>query len=109
VTALKDIGALRRRLTLEEPVETSDGAGGVTRGYVAVATLWAEVTPVSARADITADSSGAVVRLHIVIRMRAGLTTRHRLRDGARIYRIVALRESADRRYLEIEAEERED
>ena len=76
MTALKDIGALRRRLTLEEPVETSDGAGGVTRGYVAVATLWAEVTPVSARADITADSSGAVVRLHIVIRMRAGLTTR---------------------------------
>ena len=71
MTALKDIGALRRRLTLEEPVETSDGAGGVTRGYVAVATLWAEVTPVSARADITADSSGAVVRLREHRRPRA--------------------------------------
>jgi head-tail adaptor len=50
-----------------------------------------------------------VLRRRIVIRARSGIGTRHRLHDGARVYRIVAVRESADRRFLEIDAEERED
>ena len=106
---LKDIGALNRRLVLEAPAETSDGAGGVVRAYEAVATLWAQVTPVSARGDIAGDSLGAVLRRRIVIRARSGISTRHRLRDGARVYRIVAVRESDGRRFLEIDAEVRED
>ena len=73
------------------------------------ATARARVTPVSARGDVAADSLGAVLRHRIVIRARGGITTRHRLRDGARIYRIVAVRESAGRRFLEIDAEEQED
>jgi SPP1 family predicted phage head-tail adaptor len=106
---LKDVGALNRRLVLEAPVETGDGAGGVVRTYEAVATLWAQVTPVSARGDIAAHSLGAAVRHRIVIRARSGITARHRLRDGARVYRIVAVRENVWRRFLEIDAEERED
>ena len=106
---LKDIGALNRRLVLEAPTETGDGAGGVVRTYEAVATLWAQVTAASARSDIAADSLGAVLRHRIVIRARGGIGTRHRLRDGAHVYRIVAVRESDGRRFLEIEAEERED
>lgn len=106
---LKDIGALNRRLVLEAPAETGDGAGGVVRTYEALTTQWAQVTPVSARGDIAADSLGAALRHRIVIRMRGGISTRHRLRDGARLYRIAALRESANRRFLEIDAEERED
>ena len=106
---LKDIGALNRRLVLEAPAETSDGAGGVVRTYEAVTTLWAQVTSVSARGDIAAGSLGAVLRHRIVIRARSGIGTRHRLRDGAHVYRIVAVRESDGRRFLEIEAEERED
>ena len=57
---LKDIGALNRRLVLETPMETGDGAGGVVRTYEAATTLWAQVTPVSARSDVAADSFGAV-------------------------------------------------
>lgn len=106
---LTDIGALNRRLALEAPVESSDGAGGVTRGYTTVTTVWAQVLPVSARADIAADSLGAALRHRIVMRARPGITTSHRLREDARVYRIVAVRESADRRFLEIEAEERQD
>jgi head-tail adaptor len=106
---LNDIGALKRRLVLEAPAETADGAGGGARVYAGAATLWAQVMPVSARGDIAADSLGAVLRHRIVIRARGGVTTRNRLRDGARIFRIVAVRESADRRFLEIDAEERED
>jgi len=104
-----DIGALKRRLALETPVETSDGAGGVARSYEATTTLWAQVTPVSARGDGAADNFGAMVRFRIVIRLRGDITTRHRLREGARIYRIIAVHETADRRFLEIDAEVRED
>ena len=67
---LKDIGALNRRLVLEAPAETGDGAGGVVRTYEALTTLWAQVTPVSARGDIAADSLGAALRHRIVIRAR---------------------------------------
>lgn len=106
---LKDIGALRRRLVLEAPAEIGDGAGGVERTYETVATLWALVTPVSGRGDIVADNLGAMTRFRIVVRARSGIGTRHRWRDGARVYRIVAVRESADRCFLEIDAEERGD
>jgi SPP1 family predicted phage head-tail adaptor len=62
-----------RRLALEAPVETPDGAGGVTRTYETVATIWAAVTPVAARGDVVADQSGASVTHRIVIRApRAG-------------------------------------
>ena len=106
---LVDIGALKRRLVLETSVETGDGAGGVVRTYEAGDTMWAQVTPVSASSDVAADSLGAALRFRIVIRARSDISTRHRFREGARIYRIIALRESADRRFLVIDAERRED
>jgi SPP1 family predicted phage head-tail adaptor len=110
VTApLKDIGALNRRLVLEAPDETGDGAGGVTRSYITAAMMWAHIAPLSARADVAAESLGAVLNHRIVIRRRAGLDARHRFRDGARVYRIIAVRETVDRRFLEIDAEEREE
>lgn len=103
------IGDLNRRLVLEAPAETADGEGGVTPLYDVVTTLWANVAPKSARADVSADRLGGAARYAITIRMRDGLTTRHRFQDGARVYLILALRESADRRFLEIDAEEHQD
>jgi SPP1 family predicted phage head-tail adaptor len=102
-------GDLNRRLALEAPVETDDGAGGVTRSYQTAATMWAQVTPVRARTDVAADSLAALVTHRILIRAPRTVTTLNRFRDGARIFRIVAFRETADRRFLEIDAEERKD
>jgi SPP1 family predicted phage head-tail adaptor len=102
-------GDLNRRLTLEAPSESDDGAGGVIRGYAAVATLWGNVAPQAMRADVAAASLGAVQRFRIVIRRRDDVTTHHRLRDGDAIYAIVAARVSADRRFIEIDAALRED
>jgi len=102
-------GDLNRRLLLEAPVETDDGTGGVTRLYDVVTTLWAQVLPLSATASVAADTTGGKVRYRIIVRVRADITTRHRLQDGTRIYSILAISPSADRRFLAIEAEERED
>ena len=102
-------GELNRRLVLEAPVESADGAGGVTRGYAAVMTLWASVEPVSARNAVVADAPGATVTHRIVMRRRTAVTTRHRFVDGATVYRIVSLRDDATRRFLVIGAEQRKD
>ena len=101
-----DPGALDRRLVLEAPTETADGAGGVVRMYQSLATLWASVEPVAARGELVAAQLGATVTHRIVVRYRTDITTRHRLRDGARLFRIVAIRERG-KRFLEIQAEER--
>jgi head-tail adaptor len=102
-------GTLDRRLVLEAPAETDDGAGGVVRDYETVTSLWAQVTPVRARPDIAADSLAALVTHRIVVRAPRPLNTLNRFRDGARIFRVVAFRETADRRFIEVDAEERED
>ncbi len=105
-----DPGLLNRRLVLEAPDESADGAGGVTRGFEAVATLWVSVTPVSAARQIEAERLGARITHRLHLRYSDNITTRHRFRDGERIYRIVALRDrDGRRRFLEIEAEERVD
>ena len=104
-----DPGALNRRLTLEAPIESDDGAGGVTRSFSTVATLWASVTPVAAREAVEGGALGATVTHRIGIRFRADITLRHRFRDGARIFRIVAMRERGKRRFLDIDAQERTD
>jgi SPP1 family predicted phage head-tail adaptor len=103
-----DPGRLDRRLTLEAPAESADGAGGVARSYSVVATLWGAVEPLSALAAIEAQALGAAVTHRIRIRYRTDLTLRHRLRDGARVFRIVTIRE-LHKRFLAIEAEERTD
>jgi SPP1 family predicted phage head-tail adaptor len=101
-------GELTRRLTLQAPVEAADGAGGSTRGYADVTTLWAKVEPVSARYDIVAAGTGATVTHRITIRRGVEITTRNRLAEGARIYRVVAVRDASEsRRFRVIHAEER--
>ena len=102
-------GQLNRRLVLEAVSESDDGIGGVTRLYDVVTTLWALVIPLPARPDNVAGSLGAALRATIFIRKRNDISTRHRFIDGVHTWRVIAVRESADRRFLEIDAEERED
>jgi SPP1 family predicted phage head-tail adaptor len=100
-------GRLNQRLTLEAPIESADGAGGVARSFETVATLWAEVTPLSAARVFEAERLCARITHRIGIRFSPGITTRHRLRDGDRVFRIVSLRDrDGRRRFLQIEAEE---
>jgi SPP1 family predicted phage head-tail adaptor len=102
-------GDLNRRLVLLAPVETADGAGGVTVTYTTAAMLWAQVTPLTSKADVAADSLGGAVRYRIVVRRRGDVTTRHQFQDGARVYRVLTVNDIADRSFTDISAVERED
>jgi SPP1 family predicted phage head-tail adaptor len=104
---MTDPGSLDKRLIIEAPFETADGAGGVVRSYEAAATVWASIAPVAARADVEADQSGASVTHRIVIRNGPALTTQHRLRLGERVFRIVTFRDDAHGRFIDISAQER--
>ncbi|WP_411035099.1 phage head closure protein [Shinella sp. BYT-45] len=88
-----DPGALSARLILERPVETPDGQGGATVEYAALATLWARIEPVAARAEEAAGALRAAVTHRIWLRRRAGLAGGMRLRKGARLFVLKAFRD----------------
>jgi SPP1 family predicted phage head-tail adaptor len=100
-----DPGRLKTRLAIEAPVEADDGQGGVARSFVPQAVVWAAVLPRGARDRVEAGADAAAQRVRIVLRHGVALSLRHRLRDGAKVYRIVAYRDLADRRFIEIDAE----
>jgi head-tail adaptor len=104
-----DPGRLKTRLLIQSPDETGDGQGGVVRSYTTLATAWAEVAPLAARAaaggGVEADAEGATAKYRILLRSNFSLTLQHRLVDGARIYRIAAIRDRDDRRFIEVDAE----
>jgi head-tail adaptor len=103
-----DPGKLKTRLQVQAPVETGDGQGGVTRSFATLTTAWAQVTPLAARgsgANVQADAEGATVKVRILLRSNFALTLQHRLADGARIYRISAIRDADDRRFIAVDAE----
>jgi SPP1 family predicted phage head-tail adaptor len=102
-------GELNRRLVLEAPVESADGAGGVTRSYAPVMTLWCNVEPILTRGVVVADAPGATITHRIILRPRSAVTTRHRFVEGTTVYRIVTVRHDAMRRFLVIGAEQRID
>jgi SPP1 family predicted phage head-tail adaptor len=107
---MSDPGKLRHRLVLEAPVETDDGAGGVTRSYENVATIWAAITPLGLDEQIAAEATGARLTHRIVIRTGFDVSTRHRFTLGARTFRIVGVRDPDESgRFREITAEERID
>jgi head-tail adaptor len=101
-----DPGRLNRRLVVEAPVDTDDGMGGVAVTFADQETVWAQMVPASARGDIDADTRGAIVAWRILMRAGPELTTRHRLRDGARRFDIVAIVRRDDA-LIEIAAQER--
>lgn len=93
---------LDRRLTLEDPTRSPDGAGGYTQNWTALGQVWARVAPRSGREKGEISS----MRYRITVRaMPLGTPARprpdQRFRDGVRVYHIETVTESADDpRYL---------
>lgn len=92
------IGTLRHRLTVEAPVEAADGAGGVARTFAPVGQIWGLIQPMGGT-EVRAEERQVQRLTHaIVIRPFAGLTAAHRLRKGARVFDIRAIREGTPSR-----------
>lgn len=84
-------GALRRRLTIEEPVRATDDAAAGIVAWHTVGELWAAIIARIGREIVTADAQAARITHEVEMRWRDDLTAAMRLRDGARVYVIHAL------------------
>jgi head-tail adaptor len=88
--------ALTRRLTLEQRVQTADGAGGFTQVWTALGFLWANVDARSGRVRNGDGVPISMVRYRIVVRAAPdGSDMRpcadQRFMDGAKAYVIDAV------------------
>lgn len=101
------IGDLDQRLALERPVDTPDDIGGVTRAWVHVDDVWAQVTPVSGREDFAGEREESAITHRVLVRWRPDVTGVMRLRLDARAFAIhAALDWDARRRFLLLQCEE---
>jgi SPP1 family predicted phage head-tail adaptor len=101
------VGKLRHRVTLQQPVDTDDGAGGTTRTWSEVATLWARIEPMSADERVAAERIEAAADTRITIRWRAGVTSTMRFSFGTRVFEIRGLTDREERhRFLDCLCEE---
>jgi len=105
--------SLTRKLALETPSTTPDGAGGLTLVWVELGTLWAEIAP---RAGREVDSGGRDTPLQkhrIMVRGAPVGSDRRpqpdqRFREGTRVYNILSVAEiDATGRFLVCDVEER--
>lgn len=101
------IGAMRLRLAIETPLDTPDGAGGVTRAWANAGACWGALTPLSGTERLVADRPETAFDHRIELRWRAGLRAGHRLRAGERVFAIRVLTDpDGSRRRLVCLAEE---
>lgn len=100
-------GMLNARLVLERPEETPDGQGGATVSFIAMASLWAHIEPVAAKADEAAGTVRVTVTHRIRLRWRGDLAGGMRLRRGVRLFAIRAFRDPDEKgRYIICDCEE---
>ena len=89
---------LTRRLVLENPVAVADGAGGFAETWAVLGVVWAEVAAGAGREAAGEEAWQAEVPFRITVRAaRQGAARRprpgQRFRDGARLFRILAVTE----------------
>lgn len=103
---------LNRKLVLESPVTTPDGAGGFLQSWAAIGTLWADVQPGTGRELAGIEVNVSSVSYLITVRgAAAGSPQRpaagQRLSDGLRHFEILAVTEAdAEGRHLKCHARE---
>ena len=90
------IGRLRQRLTVLEPDEEEDGAGGVRRTYRDADTVWASVQPMRGVFRLTGEYAGQAITHRVIVREGVQLTSQTRLRHGTSVHHIRSVH-AADR------------
>ncbi len=93
---------LDRRMVLEAPTRVADGAGGFQLTWVVRGVLWAALTPGAGREAAGVEVRAAQVPYRITVRgAPVGATARprpeDRLRDGARVFTLLAVTEEDPR------------
>jgi SPP1 family predicted phage head-tail adaptor len=101
------IGELRQRVTLQQPNDVPDGAGGFTRSWSDLASVWARIEPLSGAERLRAVQLESAVSHRVTLRYREGVSASLRLKFGARVFNIRAVINLEERKdYLDLLCEE---
>jgi len=85
------IGALRKRITIQEIASTKDGLSGVVEAWADWQTVWASIDPLRGDEYFAAKQFNVELTHKITIRYRSGLTPTMRVLYGARVFSISAI------------------
>lgn len=105
------VGNLRHRITIQSLSLTEDGQGGSSQSWADLATVWAQVEPVSTRERLYAEQIEYQRTHKVVIRyladLTAGVTHTHRFLFGGRTFQIKSVRQDIEKKFWTfIDAEE---
>jgi SPP1 family predicted phage head-tail adaptor len=100
-------GALRERLTLEQPLHASDGSGGEDVAFVSAGKMWAMVMPIRVQERADGGRFDTLVTHVVTMRYRADISNGWRFVKADRHLVIRTLRDPDERaRYLVCGCEE---
>lgn len=92
---MTDAGKLRHRITFQrfdgQRDEYGDPLKSEDEHWNDVASMWAEVKPMSGREFYAAEQSQSEVTHKVSCRYRAGLTTAMRIKYGSRLFEIISI------------------
>jgi SPP1 family predicted phage head-tail adaptor len=91
-------GAMRARVTLQQPVEAQNSLGEPVATWTDVDTVWAKVMPVDGREFAQLQSTQAEVTTRVYIRFREDVRPKWRLTYNAHVYDVQAAIDVKDRR-----------
>lgn len=85
------VGQMRERVIIQQESNVSDGMGGVTLGWSAVATVWARVAPLRGMEAQQARQVQDVQSYKVTMRYRSDVTPKMRLVWGSKTLNIRAV------------------
>lgn len=83
-----EIGPMRNRLAIQSRTTTKDSYGAAVESWSTAATVWGRIEPLSGRELWQAQQVRPDVSHKVTLRAYAGLTPRHRLLFGSRVFEI---------------------
>ncbi len=99
------IGAMRARVRLESPTRTLDTLGGAAISWVSQGEVWAVLVAGGAGQSANFDAAPSVTAHTFTINRRSDVRAGWRVVWGARVFRIVGVRDSGGAR-IELACEE---
>lgn len=95
--------SMRHRITLQNPSMVSDGQGGWTTSWPAIATIWANVKEKAASEFSQAHKLTGSIKYDITIRFRSDVDEKTRIVYGARTLNITGvINPDGQKRYLNL-------
>ena len=82
---------LNKRIVVEEPIKTTDNAGGFDINWSLIGSFWSEIKPASIKEENFADKKQKVITHEITIRYNSVIKDNMRIIFDGRIFEIVAV------------------